>query len=300
MRRLLAGIWLLSACAGPAGGTFGYEPPPTTPYEHLPLLKEQYLRAHRAAWNRQVSEITEEWLEQKLKGEEPASIGSVVTCCEATPNVTRGWYRGVDAGNQFISRIAAPAERPAAVLEQFRRVKKDIEDHPVTDWYISDAYTPSLLVEVPEQGGAVIRTYRDATRKTLYQVRQVRDGRNHGRCETYDVNGALREVETWVDGVREGLAISHSDSGEVVGWTTYRNDKRQGIGVDFNDNAPISLTRWESDRQHGRCLTYQPDGASVAFYEAGERKRASNVALSDLPEEERPSTLLRLREKIGR
>jgi hypothetical protein len=300
MHRLLAGICLLSACAGPRGESFGFDPPQTTPYDHLPALREQYLKAYRAAWNRQVSEVTEEWLELKLKGEDPPSTGSFVTCCEATPNVTTGWYRGMDAGARFIARIAVQVERPAEVLEKFRRLKKDIDEHPVTDWYISDAYTPSLLVEVPEQEGTVIRSYRDSTRTKLYQVRQVRNGKNHGRCETYDVNGALRGVETWVDDAREGLEIHYSDTGEVSGWTTYHRDQRQGPSVFFDDAGPMSFQRWEADRLDGRCLTYREGGAQVAVYEAGERTRDAFVPASDLPEEERPSTLNRLREAYRR
>ncbi|RPH36861.1 MAG: hypothetical protein EHM91_15610 [Planctomycetota bacterium] len=326
MRRLLAAIWLLSACSGPPGETVGYEPPATTPYGHRPLLQAQYLKAHRAAWNRQVSEVTDEWLEKRLQGEEAGSNGSWAGCCEATPNVTRGWYRGMDDGNRFIARIAVKSDRPGEILEKVRRLRKEIADHPVNDWYLADSYIPDDLVEVPDPGGSVIRVYRDATRTKIHEVRQVRDGKNHGRCESYDVNGSLREVSRWVDGIQEGEEIRYSDTGLVHGRVTYRAGKREGPEVWFHDDGflahyqelqaglehgrqidwdesgnPVRLFRWSSGKKSGRCLSFTSQGVQIEIFEAGKRVgEAPGVSPNDLPPDERPDELRRLRERYRR
>jgi hypothetical protein len=301
MKRLLATICFLSACSGPGGPSIAYEPPSTTPYDARPLLKEQYLKAHRAAWNRQVSEVTEEWLEKRLQGNEAGSSGSHLTCCEATRNVTRGWYRGLDDGNRFVARIAVKSDRPKEILEQFRRLKKDIEDHPVRDWFVLDAYTPADLVEVPEQDGALIRVYRDATRTKLHEVRRVRDGKNHGKCESYDANGVLHSVSTWVDGIQNGEEITVSDSGDVVGYAVYHGDQRDGLEIWWDEEGkPTRCFRWKGGKEQGRCLVYQGQDVRVDVYDAGVKIDSGTFPVATLPEDERPSTLDRLKRQIRR
>lgn len=309
MRAVLAGFLLLAACAPAA---LGYEPPEKTPYDHRPLLKEQYLRAHRAAWNASVAGFAE----GRLGG--PAA--SATTCCEATQNVTSGWYAGQADARRFTERISDASE------EVFRRLKKDIEAHPVVDWYVSNSYTPSELVEVPEQDGRVVRCYRDATRSKLHEVRQVRDGKNHGKVERYDANGVLHGVSTWVDGVREGEATVYSDTGALISKSTYRQDKVHGRELWFEETGELKgyqervdgvahglqltwkedgtlsqFQLWNTGQLHGRCLYYLFDGAQVDVYDAGRKVRSeSRIPLDRLPEGERPSAFDRLRKSFSR
>lgn len=311
MRAVLAGFLFLAGCAAPRD-PFAYEPPEKTPYDHRPVLKEQYLRAHRAAWNVSVGGFAEE----RLGG--PAA--STTTCCEATRNVTSGWYAGQADARRFTERISDASE------EVFRRLKKDIEAHPVVDWYVSDSYTPSELVEVPEQDGRVVRCYRDATRSKLHEVRQVRDGKNHGKVESYDANGVLHEVSTWVDGVREGEATVYSDTGMVVSKSVYRQGKvhgrerwfeetgelkmyqeyvdgvADGLQLTWKEDGTLSqFQRWNSGQRHGRCLYYLFDGAHVDVYDAGQKVRSeSRIPLDRLPEDDRPSTYDRVRKSFSR
>lgn len=328
MKLIIAGICLLSACGSPTlADPLGYTPPARTPYDAKPKLKAQYLRAHRAGWNSEVSTVSDESLEKVLRGESEILGGAYNTCCEATPNVTRGFFEGASDARRFLARISVKTDHPEEILKKVQRLKKEALAHPIEDWFVADSYRPTDLVEVSEQGGSVIRTYRDATRTQVHEIRQVKDGQNHGRRESYDVNGALRTVSQWVDGIREGEEISYSDTGDVWGRSTYRHDKRHGPEVYFGDDGLLKdyfeyeegfrqgrqvdwgpdgkLTqffRWKFNQKDGRCLSYAPEGARVELFEAGEQVGSTSdpVPVDQLPEEERPATLNRLREQFRR
>jgi len=324
---LLAGLCLLSACAAPTPDPYTYSPPEQTPYDGKPLLKAQYLKAHRAAWDNQLSQVSLENLEKVLRGEGSSIVGVHQTCCEATPNVTRGWYRGQQDGARYLERLAEKTDRADEVLANVRRLKAEIEEKPVADWYIADGYRPDDLVVVEEPGGAMVKVYRDATKTKLYEVRQVKDGKRHGRCEEYDVNGALRMVSTWVDGLREGDSLRYLDSGELSSRTRYHRDKpegrellfgedgwltlyaeneaglRQGRQVSWNEaGRPVQLLRWKAGARDGRCITYLEDSARVEVYKDGGKVGDSSDAIDPdtLPDDEKPATLNRLREKYRR
>jgi hypothetical protein len=324
---LLTGLLLLSACASPATDPYAYTPPGKTPYDGKPLLKAQYLKAHRAAWDNQLSQVSLETLERALRGEGTAIVGAHQTCCEATPNVTRGWYRGQEDGSRYLQSLAAKSDRADEVLANVRRLKSEIEARPVADWYVADGYRRDDLVEVEEPGGAVVKVYRDATKTKLAEVRQVKGGKRHGRCEEYDVNGALRTVSVWVDGLREGESLHYLDSGEVSSRAQYHRDKQEGWALSYAEDGqlgdcaeyesgrlhglqvswdpagrPVQLLRWKEGLREGRCVTYLEDAARVEVYKAGEKAGDSSgsIAPGTLPDDERPATLNRLREQFRR
>ena len=326
-RLLLIGLCLLSSCASPAADPYAYTPPENTPYDGKPLLKEQYLKAHRAAWDNQLSTVSLETLEKALRGEGVAVVGVFQTCCEATTNVTRGWYRGQQDGARYLECLAEKTDRADEVLSNVRRLKSEIEARPVADWYVADGYRPDDLVVVEEQGGALVKVYRDATKAKLYEVRRMKDGRRHGRCEGYDVNGALREVSTWADGLREGESLYYLDSGEVSSRTHYHRDMLEGPLLHYGDDGQldryeeyrsgllqgrqldwgaegrlIHCSRWKAGARDGRCVTYLEDRARVEVYKDGEKVGDSSDAIAPdaLPEDERPATLNRLREQFRR
>jgi hypothetical protein len=324
---LLIGLCLLAACASPAPDPYAYTSPERTPYDSKPLLKEQYLKAHRAAWDNQLSQVSLETLEKALRGEGVAVIGVHQTCCEATPNVTRGWYRGQQDGSLYLQSLAEKTDRAGEVLANVRRLKSEIEAHPVADWYVADSHRPGDLVKVEEQGGAVVKVYRDASKTKLFEVRQMKGAARHGRCEEYDVNGALRTVSTWVDGVREGESLEYLDSGELCSRTQYRGDKPegrelwygedgllnyygeneagrlQGLQVRWNEaGRPEQVVHWKAGARDGRCVTYLEDTARVELYKDGEKVGDSSdpIAPDALPHDEKPATLNRLREQFRR
>jgi len=319
----------LAACSAPPSSReeWAYAPPAVTPYEGKPRLREQYLKAHHAGWNFVVESVPGEDFRKVLEGESESMGGSSTTCCEATRNVTRGWYRGAEDGREFLRRLSKSQERPSAVLARFFRLKADILDHPVEDWYILNGHAPDKLVDVEEQGGAVIRTYRDSTRTLLYSVRQVTGGNTHGRREEYDANGVLSEVSTWVEGVREGLTTIYDDNGAVDGREFYHLGKLEGRGVWFDDDGRMKMfveysegqfhgrliewdaegrltrfSRFENGKVHGRSLYYSVGKAWVTEYDHGDEKVKSGdpLSVSELPTDEQPETLNRLREEIRR
>ncbi|HLY09316.1 MAG TPA: hypothetical protein VKW04_08450 [Planctomycetota bacterium] len=326
MRLLLPGVLLAASCAAPATWV-GYAPPADTPYEARPRLKDQYLRAHRAGWSSAVGSVSEEQLRKVLEGESEFLGGSTATCCEATGNVTRGWYRGAKDGRAFLEQLTGTQDPPARVLARFLRLKADLLEHPVENWFVLNGSRADQLAEVEEEGGRRIRTWQDATRTLLHSVREVKDGKNHGRHEEYDANGILTEVSTWIDGVREGPAISYADSGEVIGrssyhqgrqegpelllhddgslkeWSSYREGRLEGLQVGWHpDGSPSYLNRFKNGQIQGRSLAYSPEGARVAFYENGERIESASdpIPFGELPEEERPEALSRLRDRVSR
>ncbi len=326
MLRLLVGLCLLSACAT-ARDPYTYTPPEKTPYDGKPLLKEQYLKAHRAAWDNQVSKVSLERLEQALRGDGGSLVGIHETCCEATPNVTRGWYRGQEDGRGFLAQIAERSDRIDEVLAGVRKLQAEIEARPVADWYIADGYRPDDLVEVEEQGGAVVRVYRDAAKTKLYEVRQMKDGLRQGRCEEYDVNGSLRGQSLWVAGIQEGERVHYMDSGEISSRAQYHLGKLQGRELQYGDDGLLNsyreydagflhgrqvewhpggrllqAYRWKAGFKDGRCITYQESEARVEVYAAGEKVGDSvdSINPDTLPDDERPATLYRLREQYRR
>lgn len=327
MRRLLIAFCLASGCASPAPDPYAYTPPERTPYDGKPLLQEQYLKAHRAAWDNQLSQVSLETLEKALRGEGAAVVGVHQTCCEATPNVTRGWYRGQEDGSRYLQSLAAKTDRADEILANVRRLKSEIEARPVADWYVADGYRPDDLVEVEEPGGVVVKVYRDATKTKLHEVRQMKGGKRHGRCEEVDVNGALRTVSVWVDGLREGESLHYLDSGEVSARTQYHRDQREGWDLSYAEDGqlgtyaeyesgrlhgrqvswdpagrPVQLLRWKAGLRDGRCVTYLEDAARVEVYKTGEKvgDSSGSIAPDALPDDERPATLNRLREQFRR
>jgi hypothetical protein len=326
-RLLLISLFLLSACASPAANPYAYTPPEKTPYDGKPLLKEQYLKAHRAAWDNQLSQVSLENLEKVLRGEGASIVGVYQTCCEATPNVTRGWYRGQQDGSRYLETLAEKTDRADEVLANVRRLKSEIEARPVADWYVADVYRTDDLVAVEEQGGTVVKVYRDAAKTKLVEVRQMEGGKRHGRCEEYDVNGALREVSNWADGLREGESLYYLDSGDLCSRTQYHRDKLQGRLLHYGEDGQldryeeyqsgllqgrqlswgvegrlIHCSRWKAGALDGRCVTYLEDSTRVEVYKDGEKvgDSSDSIALDTLPDDERPATLNRLREQFRR
>ncbi len=221
---LALGSWGCSIARNPL---VAYTPPAVTTYHNKPRLEQQYLRAHMAGWRDAVLATSPSDLRSMAGG---AFVSYGKTCCEATQNVTAGWYRGQQDAQDFLTMLAARLPSDATIIPAYRALCRELEDAPPQDWYVPDGYDPSRTVtEVAAEGDVRVETtYRDETKGTLLRIDRYRGGVLDGDREQYDANGELSCVTPYKDGRIDGVQRYYSDTGDLVVEVTYVHGEEQG------------------------------------------------------------------------
>ena len=326
---------LLCSCSGSKAGEapLAYGPPTSTPYARKPHLEEQYIKAHEAAWQFVVTRVSADKLARCI-AQDGASAGRIsMTCCEATRNVTLGWYKGLDDGTEFIRSLIQRGRRDPSVVPQYKALLERIARAPVKDWYVFDGYDPRQIVkEVKGEADVKVEiSYRDATKSKLLEVLRYKNGKLDGLAEQYDGNGELQMKTPYKEGVIHGVQVHFSDSGVILGRTPFRLGKKHGIetwyneggeltayrewqdgrqhgrDIEWNDNrGPYRFQRWKNGKKHGLCVYYQSHGRELAGgcgeYEDGKMttKLKPLTSVEMLPSEYQRAALKRFRQEHPR
>lgn len=94
-----------------------------------------------------------------------------------------------------------------------------------------------------------------------------KDGKPEGRSRSHYPSGALREEETYVNGLREDVVVWYYESGSVEAVMPYEHDERHGLErFYYPDGALKSETRYFNGKQYGVAKGYHNNG--VLKYEA--------------------------------
>jgi hypothetical protein len=327
----IALVAAVAGCSATPHPAVVYTPPASTPYHHKPRLEQQYLKAHKAGWRNVVLNTPVKSLQRTI-AREGFSIWST-TCCEATRNVTAGWYRGQEDARRFLDELAVRGATDPTVISGYKALQLRLEDAPVTDWFVGDYYTPAKLTKELARDGKmrIERTYRDATKQTLFHVARYSGEVLDGNTEDYDANGELSTITPYRMGVIDGVQRGYSDTGALVGEVLWRQGQKQGAAVHYSESGDLlsyvewldneqdgkeilfyedgrcyRYFGWKNGQKHGLCVNYniegQETGRDSAEYRAGveTRKIAPLTPTSALPEEYRPAALQDFRQSHRR
>ena len=236
VRCLLIVFLAVAGCSAVQNPAVAYTPPASTPYARKPLLEQQYLRAHKAGWTSVVLAFSPADLKKAIGGNYWSS--SDTTCCEATQNVTRGWYQGEDDAEQFLHALATEVAYDPSIVPAYAALHKALQKSPPVQWYVADLYDPKKLTNVVEDDGAlrIEKTYRDETKRTLFKVERYRAEVLDGDEEEYDANGELSTVTPYKNGQVDGLQRGYSDTGALSGTVPYVQGMKQGAGLWYNES----------------------------------------------------------------
>ncbi len=264
---------LLLASTGTCGEQdikVAYSAPKATPYRAKPRLEEQYLKAHKAAWQFVILSYSVEKLEEAIKDELSLIWASHHrTCCEATRNVTLGWYQGQDGAGQFLKALAIAGKSDPTIVEKYRILLKDLKKNPVKNWYVLDGYNPKKLVTETERAGEtrIERTYRDKKKKTLVCIKKYRGDVLEGNSEQYDANGALWKITPYKNGLIDGTELSFSDSGVILGKEPYVQGKKHGVELWYGETGELTIyMEWVNGEQHGKEIVFQGDADFYRYF----------------------------------
>ncbi len=308
-----------------------YQAPRKTPYDRKPHLKAQYLKAHKASWINVVLLFSRDDLAQAIEDEDPVICPGGTTCCEATRNVTQGWYRGQDDAELFLERLAKLGKKDTTIVSRYVKLLREIERNPIGEWYVFDGYDPKKTVKEIEDRGRtrIVITYRDWTKTKLLEVKRYEGRLLHGISEQYDANGELSTITPHKRGLVDGVVVELSDTGAILGRIPHVRGKRHGVELWYNEEGEMTtysewsggerngrqirfedgemyrFFKWKNGKQHGLCVYYQGDEEEISKgseYRNGReiRKLAALTPLSALPAEYRMLALRRFREEHRR
>jgi len=95
----------------------------------------------------------------------------------------------------------------------------------------------------------------------VYAKGKARNYKKHGVWKTFNPEGKVVEIQTWVNGVKQGPYVLYYASGTVQDSGAYQNDLKQGQWVTRNSNGSLAFLReYDAGKLNGKVCAYYSDG----------------------------------------